>query len=260
MMTRDEFTRSIAVLTAGVGKPMPLEQLEAWFAVLGDMTVEQLQAGIVTTLRTHEFAGFPPVGLIRKNAVGKESPTPTLTDRSTVAWIAVKRAVSLHGGYQTVQFDDPIITATIRALGGWERICTTDSGEKFDTWLRKEFETTYSALIKCGVNASDTVPLPGLCDVANSATGHADRTKVALIETGLSKVPERLIRGEVPKRIESPQVRKLTAEVVKSLELPPEEPAPPKMTAEEKEEARQDQKRRLLEKYPEIANRLQNLN
>lgn len=218
-MTRSEFNKAIALLVASVGKQLPDEQVQAWYVMLQDLTAEELQRGIVTTIRTHEYAGFPPIGTIRKNAVGRDQAALSVEDRAIVAWGAIKRSVAIHGAYATVQFDDPIVTATVMELGGWVRFCDCEAGEPFDVWLRKEFERTYTALMAAGVTAERTQPLAGICDATNSATGHSDREAVRQVDTGLSPVPARLVRGDMPQRVAHEAVRRIAHESVKSLGL-----------------------------------------
>ena len=69
-MTEREFAECVAFLTSSIGKPMSAEMAKAWFEILSDLTLGQLKAGIVTTCREYTFAGFPPVGVILKNALG----------------------------------------------------------------------------------------------------------------------------------------------------------------------------------------------
>lgn len=194
-MTRDEFTQPMALLSASLARTIERPTLEAWFLILGDLTAEQLTAGIVRTLRTYEFAGLPSPAVIRRNAGVNSSFA--VEDRSAVAWATIKRAVARVGGYHSIDFDDPLITATIRALGGWERICDTEAGEQFDVWLRRDFERLYASLQRTGIDAQETQPLPGLIDVANSATGHDDRSPVKHVRTGLP-APTVAIRGTLP--------------------------------------------------------------
>ncbi len=173
-MTESELAAALAPMVAIVGKPMTQEQIKAWHLMLDDLDVDTVRRGVVATMRDYQYAGFPPVGVVRKNC-GSMTGNITATDRVTIAWAAVKTAVPTQGGYATVTFDDPITNATIRALGGWVRICDTESGEQFDAWLRKEFERTYTAFMAAGVQQDQAAPLAGLCDIANGATGHDER-------------------------------------------------------------------------------------
>ncbi|MBW2022943.1 MAG: hypothetical protein JRI51_08820, partial [Deltaproteobacteria bacterium] len=46
--------------------------------------------------------------------------------RTDLAWAAVIRALRQFGGYNSVVFDDPVITAVIKAgpWGGWTGLCS----------------------------------------------------------------------------------------------------------------------------------------
>lgn len=209
-MTELEFAKPMALLAAAIGKPISEATLRAWFLVLGHLTPEQLQNGIVRTLRTHEFSGLPAIGLVLRNSGAVETEL-AVSDRAAVAWSCIRAAMSRHGAYATVSFDDPIVTATIRGLGGWVNLCATESGDRFDVWLRKDFERLYGALCQIGVEASATEPLAGLIDIANVATGHDQRAPVETVATGLPCHRSNLVRGHLSEVAEPPQpeVRRL---------------------------------------------------
>ena len=50
-MNRSDFYKAMAVLEAGTGKGLKESQVDVWFECLSDLTVEQLQRGIVEYLR-----------------------------------------------------------------------------------------------------------------------------------------------------------------------------------------------------------------
>lgn len=236
-MTESELAAALAPMVAIVGKAMNPEQIKAWHLMLDDLDVETVRRGVVVTMRDYQYAGFPPVGVVRKNC-GAAVGNITANDRVTIAWTAVKAAVAREGGYATVVFDDPIINATIRALGGWVRVCDTESGEQFDAWLRKEFERTYTAFMAAGVQHNQAGPLVGLCDISNSATGHDDRQTPRSIETGLPSPATHLVRGESLEKsmaIHS-EVKRLACSIgesVRSLDLPDVQERPASLTADE---------------------------
>ena len=211
-MTETELATALAPMVTLIGKPMTREQIQAWHLMLDDLDVATVRRGVISTMRDYQYAGFPPVGVVRKNC-GATIGNITSQDRATIAWATVKAAVATHGGFATVAFDDPITTATIKALGGWVRVCDTEAGEAFDVWLKKDFEKTYSALMVAGVNAEQTQPLAGLCDIANGAGGHDERESVRVVSTGLPNVPKHLVRGEQkrPALVATPAVKRLAA-------------------------------------------------
>lgn len=233
-MTRDEFTPAMGLLSAALARTIDRATLEAWFLILGDLTAEQLNAGIIRTLRTYEYAGLPSPALIRRNCgaqSGGAQGTLAVEDRSAVAWSAIKRAVARVGGYHSIDFDDPLITATVRALGGWERICNTEAGEQFDVWLRRDFERLYASLQRTGIDATETQPLPGLIDVMNAATGHDDRSPVKRVRSGLP-APAVAIRGTLPAPASKPALTPMASVAATTvaqgfgelLDLPPAKP------------------------------------
>lgn len=86
-------------------------------------------------------------------------------NRAIVAWGDVQRAIP-HGSYRHVDFQDSIINATIRILGGWpalfERIGSADD----EKWYRTEFVRIYETLSYSGVDGDTCRPLPGRSEVA----------------------------------------------------------------------------------------------
>jgi len=53
----------------------------------------------------------------------------THTDRAALAWGKAFEAMSAVGAYQDVVFDDPAIHAAIEDLGGWPKVCRTETKE-----------------------------------------------------------------------------------------------------------------------------------
>lgn len=173
-MTRAEFSRALSLLTAAVGRPMPEEQLAAWYALLGDLTPDELKRGLVETLRTHQFAGFPTVGTIRSNS---GCVTHTAKGDPLLAWQAVRDAIRRVGAYDSPRFEDPVIHAVIRELGGWVAVCDTPSDEM--QWLEKRFSAAYAAMASVRLPSDQTARLTGLSEIDNSRGGYrAEQVRV----------------------------------------------------------------------------------
>lgn len=189
-------------LSATVGREVPKPQAEAWYQILGELEPIELQRGIVAALREHPVAGLPPVGNILKHArpvVSVDAET-----RSVAAWEGVLQAIRKVGGYQTVQFDDPAVTATIRALGGWVRL-TEQPTDELVRFVRPQFLQTYRALSAAGVRAESAEPLIGLLDAENLRKG-VDAEEPRMVRLGLPGPSPRLLPGIV-----HPQPRALTS-------------------------------------------------
>jgi len=169
-MTRQEFAQGIALLTGSVGKPMPDKQLAAWYALLSDLTPEQLKRGIVETLHTHQYAGFPPLGTVRINALA--GTQVSAKDRPLAAWQAVRDAIRRVGAYDSPDFADTVINATVRELGGWVSVCDTLSEEM--QWLEKRFCALYSALSGANLPEHQTQRLAGITEIDNARNGYVN--------------------------------------------------------------------------------------
>lgn len=222
---------AVTVLAEAFRQQATVMTFRAFEVGTNDIPIEDVEQACMRAITECKF--MPTVFELR-NLAGVTLASVSIPDRSMQAWAAIKTAIAQHGGYRTVSFDDPMINAAIRSMGGWERFCECESGEQFDVWLRKEFEAMYGSLLRVGVAASQTTPLPGLCDKSNSAEGHEERVEVAKIETNLPAVPARLIKGELPK-LEDRKPNRDVAKLVDTLGLPPKEPEAihPKKSAEE---------------------------
>lgn len=175
-----------------------MDQAKVWYTLCSDLTAEQFQAGIVETLRTNTFAGLPPIGLIRKNAMGNVGQIDT-EDRAILAWGKVLAAIREHSGYRTVTFDDPLIMATIRSIcGSWADLCGQDAEQL--GWTKKEFVKTYGAHTNLGTISSTAVaPLPGILAQDASLRGFETPPPIR-IETNLPPVKIKVAENPEPVR------------------------------------------------------------
>ena len=87
---------------------------------------------------------------------------PSLDQRGQLAWDAATKAISSHGYYQSVDFQDRRINATINSLGGWCRFCeASDDAEEFSKWVRHRFLETYQRFDAIDVHSELCGPLLG---------------------------------------------------------------------------------------------------
>lgn len=208
-MTEVEFAKGMGLLAAAIGRQISRETMEAWFLVLGDMSADEFNRGIVESLKSHKFAGLPPLGVVREHAVVSRRNL-ACSDRALIAWSVIKSCVAKHGAYATVDFDDPVVNVVIRRLGGWPRICDTPAGEAFDVWLKRDFCSLYEASSQLPIQADDARPIHGLVDISNSATGH-ELCEAVRIETGLPKDKSVTLLGERTVAIPCIEVRSLAS-------------------------------------------------
>jgi len=85
---------------------------------------EQVQHAIDSLTRDAEAGKFPPkIGDLTRVLEG------THTDRAQLAWGKTLEAMSRVGAYTDVVFDDPAIHAVVEDLGGWPKLCRTETSE-----------------------------------------------------------------------------------------------------------------------------------
>ena len=66
--------------------------------------------------------------------------------QAQLAWQQVIRAIHHHGRYGGVQFDDPMIVAALRELGGWTKLCNSLESEL--PYYQRRFCACYCDFVK----------------------------------------------------------------------------------------------------------------
>jgi len=157
---REQFTTIIAALAATFGREVSEALYTGYWLGLQDLSLVDLKraAGRAMTERH-----FMPVPAELRELAGELRPE----DRAVKAWAAVQQARRGHDYYDTILFDDPLTTATVRHLWhDWMQFTLAAEAEK-EHWLRKEFERVYLALMRSGIAQSDAAPLLGYYEQEN---------------------------------------------------------------------------------------------
>lgn len=173
---KKRFSEAMTALasTFGVEASKPWMQ-GMWFG-LNDLPLEDLRRAVTRAIR--ELRHIPrPVEL--RALAGQMADS----DRAVLAWGAVQCAVGRYGKYRSVDFDDPLINAAIRNMGGWVSLCSKDV-EEFGKWARKDFEKIYSTLATTGVPEEAAQYLAGIAEQQNTAAGF-EVPKPVIVSTGL---------------------------------------------------------------------------
>jgi hypothetical protein len=114
--------------------------------------VEQIERATMAALQRPD-KWMPSPGELRELS-GEVRPS----DRAVMAFQALKTACSRVGAFRSPDFDDALINATVRNLGGWARACEMPVSE-FDTWYRKDFCSVYEMFCRTGANDEQAAPL-----------------------------------------------------------------------------------------------------
>lgn len=127
-MQRIDFQRFTQALTACAelyGRELSEGALQMWWRLLDRYDIEQVESALHACVSNADSGQFmpKPADVIRVLAGG------THTDRAQIAWGKVLKAMSTVGAYADVVFDDPSIHAVIEDLGGWPKLCRTETKE-----------------------------------------------------------------------------------------------------------------------------------
>jgi hypothetical protein len=143
-------------------REMTVEIFKLWLVAMEGYPFEEIKSAFNRYIQTEK--GMPePVDIVKILRGSGE-------DLTLSALIKVEEAMRVHGGYATVVFDDPIIHAVIRQLGGWVRLCSLPE-EKF-VWWRKDFKERYQHHLRMGLHQEDVpLKLSGIFDEANRPLG-----------------------------------------------------------------------------------------
>lgn len=156
--------------------------LEAYWIALQGVSDDAFAIGAARAVRDCRWMPKP---IELRELCGEE----TAEMRAVLAFEHVRRALFSPGTYASVRFDDPAITATIRALGGWVKL-GQQSEDEFQKWTRKEFFRLYEAYSSSAAPlAGERDYLAGIAETTNAAAGR-EVAEPVLIRT--RAVPEAL--------------------------------------------------------------------
>ena len=127
--------------------------LRLYARAISDIPLADIDRAIDRALAVCEF--FPPPAKLRELA-GVARPE----DAAVHAWGVAFAAIGEHGAYRSVAFEDPLITAAVRHLGGWEVFCGMTSDDV--PFRRRDFERAYAAFARSGISPEQAAHLPGL--------------------------------------------------------------------------------------------------
>ena len=140
-MTKEDFIKCIKLLTNAYNREFTEEQVEVWYQMLGEYSVEQFSRAIQDLIKTEEY--LPSIAHITK-AIEKQqtSNLPSAEDE----WREVINSIHQFGYYRQEQAIKSLkpYTAKIVNYIGYERICMATPEEQ--TWNKKNFITEYNTL------------------------------------------------------------------------------------------------------------------
>lgn len=117
--------------------------VSVWWQACERFDYTQVARALTAHAMDAEKGVFPP-----KPADVVRALEGTKSDRALIAWGKVHEAMSAVGAYTDVVFDDPAIHAAIEDMGGWPKICRTESDQL--SYLQHVFCETHKAYTERG--------------------------------------------------------------------------------------------------------------
>lgn len=149
-------------------KPDPIA-IKIAFGALSRWSLDEVVGAIEAHMSNPDTGRFAPTPAdIVRLLIGGGSD-----DLAQLAWSRVERAIRVIGPWQSIWCDDPLILLTIRDMGGWVRLCATES-ERDLTFVAKDFVRRYSAYVARGVAHEAIDYLPGIEERDIHAAGYLD--------------------------------------------------------------------------------------
>ena len=115
---RKRFAELLGVMAEMYQVELTKGMIEAYFASLSSLSLAEFEAATFSVLRTAKFMP-KPVDILAAAGKGQKSKR----ERAIRAWKTVEDAISSHGAYRSVQFQDPATANAIHALGAWQYLC-----------------------------------------------------------------------------------------------------------------------------------------
>lgn len=191
----EEFADLISALAAAFGREADQAMQMGYWLGLQDLDLADVRTAIARSIQRDKH-------MPRPSELREGSGVLTSQMRAVMAFDAVARAIRSCGHRASVDFDDPLVNATVRMLGGWSRMCSLPQ-EEFDKWLRKDFTATYVGLCESGAGDDMCCYLPGADEAENAARFPERVPEPKRIATGLPAHRHGLIRSSERLRLVS---------------------------------------------------------
>lgn len=122
---------------------------------------------------------FPNIANVAKHAEGTaKQNAAAVEDRASMAWACIERDIRRIGSYGTLKLEDKQAMAAVKAMGGWQSICQTETSKM--EWKRKEFIRMYETFERTPLEALPS-SLPGRIELSEAkAAGPVSLSNLAL--------------------------------------------------------------------------------
>lgn len=170
-MNEHDFSRFSALmlsLAENFGQSLSSQGIALRFRALAEHGIDEVEQAALSLMLHRKYASMPTVAELLEHAHGG-----SVEDKAEVEVGKVLTAISAHGSYASVVFDDAVTQAVIvQAYGGWVKLCADCGTEEPEKWFRKDFARIWAAYCRQGVQRHGH--LPGRTEIANGSKGCLD--------------------------------------------------------------------------------------
>jgi len=177
---RENYTAMMQALGATFGRDCDEPTLAGYWLAVSDLPVDALKRAVMRAIR--ECDRMPSGKQLRKLAGELDNDA-----RAVLAWQSACDSIQAHGAYRHVDFDDRIINATIRTMGGWPKLISRFEKDR-EEFIRRDFLNSYQSLLASRVDGEVCRPLAGISE-ASVVDGKVSQPLIERIETGLPMLP-----------------------------------------------------------------------
>ena len=141
----DAFSEIFVGIAESYEKVPSPQLVKLYFALLEELSLEEIQSAAARYMRDPVQCKFMPKP---GDLIGIARPKRT----ATMAWADVVEEMGRIDSYASIKFEDGVINAVIKDLGGWPWICMQDLDEP---WTQKEFERRYDQYKAAGIASKE---------------------------------------------------------------------------------------------------------
>jgi len=147
------------------GREVTQPMAAIYFSALANVSIEQVQEAMMAHMQNPDSGQFfpKPADLIKQMTGTTKQQDAAIEDKAAIAWACIDRDIRRIGSYGTLKLEDKQALATVKAMGGWQSICQTETSKM--EWKRKEFIRMYETFERMPLDALPS-SLPGRIEMS----------------------------------------------------------------------------------------------
>lgn len=182
MQDQDKAAFRDMMMAAGevYGREITKPLLQMYFAALSQCGIDQVQGAMMAHMQNPDSGQFfpKPADFIRQMSGTSKQQEAAIEDKASLAWACIERDIRRIGSYGTLKMDDKQALAAVKAIGGWQSLCQTETSKM--EWKRKEFIRMYETFERTPLDALPA-SLPGRIEMSEKkAQGPISLDRLAL--------------------------------------------------------------------------------